>query len=123
MKNLFVLCSIAVVITACGGKSKQVQDFIPGTYVNAAEGEFGVARDTLVLTPLDALHYLMERHTAFRAIRKGKLLPVHLTVKRLECVYDPARLELSEPQSGRVFRFEPDKGVLLIHQAVYRKLH
>jgi len=122
MKNLFVLCSIAVVITACGGKSKQVQDFIPGTYVNAAEGEFGVAKDTLLISPLDGLHYLMVRRTAFRAIRKGKLLPAHLTVKKLECIYDPARLELSEPQSGRVFRFDPAQGVLLIHQAVYRKL-
>jgi hypothetical protein len=122
MKNLFVLCSIAVVITACGGKSKQVQDFIPGTYVNAAEGEFGVAKDTLLISSLDGLHYLMVRRTAFRAIRKGRMLPVHLTVKRFECVYDPARLELSEPQNGRVFRFDPAQGVLLIHQAVYRKL-
>jgi len=123
MKKLVFIFLLPLVLAACGGKSKQVQDFIPGTYVNAANGEFGLAKDTLVITPLDELRYLLVRRTAFRAVRRGRLLPEHRTVKQFECVYDPVKHELSEPQSGRVFRFDPDKRVLLIRQAVYRKLN
>lgn len=106
----------------CKGEAEKVRDFIPGTYVNAARSACAVAKDTLVISAEGELHYRLERHTAYHAMREGKLLPLRHNVAVYEAVFDPARLELSEPQSGRVFRVDRDKGVLLIHQAVYRKL-
>jgi hypothetical protein len=106
----------------CKGEAGKVQDFIPGTYVNQARGAYSVAKDTLLISAEREGHYRLERRTAYQAVREGKLLPERHKVAVYEAVYDPVKLELSAPQSGRVFRFDRDKGVLLIHQAVYRKL-
>ncbi|MCR8560452.1 hypothetical protein KXD93_22550 [Mucilaginibacter sp. BJC16-A38] len=122
MKSLLIIMGLPLVLAACHNQSKRVQDFIPGTYVNAAKGEYGVANDTLVITAGGELHYHLVWRTGYRALRDGKLLPRRLRVKNYETVFDPAKLELSEPQSGRVFRFDRARGVLLINQAVYRKL-
>ena len=106
----------------CKGEASKVQDFIPGTYVNSARSDYSVAYDTLVIRAECELHYRLERRTAYQAVWEGKLLPVRHKAVVYETVFDPAKLELSEPLSGRVFRFDRDKGGVLIHQAVYRKL-
>ena len=106
----------------CKGEAGKVQGFIPGTYVNSARSAYSVAYDTLVIRAESDLHYRLERRTAYQAMRNGKLLPLRHKAVVYETVFDPAKLELSEPQSGRVLRFDRDKKVLLIHQAVYKKL-
>src|ERR1700744_2846869 len=122
MKCLLVVLVLPLFWGGCKDQAEKVADFIPGTYVNAARGPFSVAYDTLVIRAESDRHYQLERRTAYQAVRTGKLLPVKHRVVVYETVFDPVKLELSEPQSGRVFRFDRDKGVLLIHQAVYRKL-
>lgn len=122
MKSLLFVFWLPLLWGGCKGEAGKVQDFIPGTYVNSARSAYSVAYDTLVIKGEGPLHYLLERRTAFQAVREGKLLPLRHKVAVFETLFDPVKLELSEPQSGRVFRFDRDKGVLLIHQAVYRKL-
>jgi hypothetical protein len=123
MKYLLLFIGMPVLFwSGCKEEAGKLGDFIPGTYVNEARGAFSRARDTLVIIPESGWHYRLQRRTAYQAVRGGKLLPVRHKVSVLETVFDPVKLELSDPQSGRVFRFDRARKVLLIHSAVYRKL-
>jgi hypothetical protein len=123
MKNLMLMAVLVTVIAACQSKSARVQQFINGVYVNRNRGELSVADDTLTFTHIDANHYLISRSTGYQAIRAGKLLPKRLKREKLEGTYDPANRVLNETTTGRVFRFDPDKGELLLKQAVYQKIN
>ncbi|MBS1503478.1 MAG: hypothetical protein JST32_15525, partial [Bacteroidetes bacterium] len=62
------------------------------------------------------------RHTAYQAIREGKLLPRKQKTEKLEGMYDPASQVLNETTTGRIYRFDPSAGTLSLKQAIYRKL-
>ena len=117
-----MLCGI-VLTAACQSKSTKVQAFIDGIYVNHARSAYAMADDTLTFTHMDGLNYLITRNTGYRAIRDGKLLPTKLKHEQVEGDYDPQTNLLNETTTGRVFRFNPDKGILLLKQAVYQKLN
>jgi hypothetical protein len=123
MRNLILMAALVIVFTACQSKSAKVQSFIEGSYVNHSAGDYAVADDTLTFSHTDANHYLVTRSTGFRAIRDGKLLPKRLRREKLEGIYDPVNRVLNETTTGRLFRFDPDKGELLLKQAVYRKIN
>jgi len=124
MKNILkiMLCGIAFIVV-CQSKTAKVQFFIDGIYVNHTKSEYAVADDTLTFTPTNGNHYVITHNTGYRAIRGGKLLPKKLKREKVEGDYDPQTNLLNETTTGRVFRFDPDKGVLLLKQAVYRKLN
>ena len=125
MKKLikhFMVIGMAV-ITACQSKSAKVRSFIDGVYVNHSQGEYGVADDTLIFTHTDADYYSITRNTGYQAIRNGKLLPKKIKRGKFDGIYDPQNQVLNETTTGRLFRFDPDKGVLLLKQAVYRKIN
>ena len=111
-----------LLLAACQSKNSQTQDFIPGTYVNSAKGEYAVANDTLVIRQADGNNYQITRRTGYQAIRHGKLLPKHSKVQILNSVWDSNKQELDEVTTGRIFRFDTDKKLLLINQASYQKL-
>lgn len=121
-KSLWAAVMI-LLIAACQSKTSQTQNFIPGTYVNFTKGDYAIAYDTLVITQMDDAHYLITRKTTYQAIRDGKILPKRHKVKKLDAVWDSGKQELDETTTGRVFRFDKDKRVLMIHQAVYRKIN
>jgi len=110
-------------IAACQSKSGKVQAFIEGSYVNHAQSEYAIADDTLVFTHTDANHYIITRNTGYQAIRDGKLLPKKFKHGKFDGIYDPQNRVLNETTTGRLFRFDPDKGVLLLNQAVYQKVN
>ncbi|SDH53289.1 hypothetical protein ACQ86K_12920 [Mucilaginibacter sp. P19] len=120
--KFFMLCGIAF-IAACHSKSAKVQLFIDGIYVNHAQSEYSIADDTLVFTHTDNQHYLIKRNTGYQAIRNGKLLSKKHKLEKVEGDYDSATELLNETNTGRVFRFDPDKGILMLKQAVYRKIN
>ncbi|MBS1501072.1 MAG: hypothetical protein JST32_03350 [Bacteroidetes bacterium] len=125
MKKLikpFMFIGMAV-IAACQGKSAKVQSFIDGMYVNHSQSEYAIADDTLIFAHTDADHYSITRNTGYRAIRDGKLLPKKFKRGKFDGIYDPQNRVLNETTTGRLFRFDPDKGVLLLKQAVYRKIN
>ena len=113
---------ISLLMAACQSQTSKTQDFIPGTYVNFAKGDYAIANDTLLITQLSDNNYQLIRKTTYQAIRNGKLLPKHHKTDKLVAVYDPQKLELDETTTGRVFRFDPDKHILLIKQASYQKI-
>lgn len=119
--QLFMLAGIAI-MGACQSKAGKVQSFIDGVYVNHTRGELSVADDTLAFTHTDADHYLITRNTGYQAIRHGRLLKKKIRLEKLEGTYDPLNRVLNETTTGRVFRFDPAKGVLLLKRAVYRKI-
>jgi major membrane immunogen (membrane-anchored lipoprotein) len=116
-----MLCGIAF-IAACQSKTTQVQTFIDGIYVNHAQSDYGIANDTLTFTHADGQHYIITRNTGYQAIRNGKLLPKKYKLEKVEGDYDSQANVLNETTAGRVFHFNPAKRMLLLNQAVYRKL-
>lgn len=124
MKATFKLMIAAIcLLAACQSKNSKTQDFIPGTYVNAAKGEYAIANDTLIIKQADDNNYQITRRTTYQAIRDGKLLPKHNKVENVNAVWDNNKQELDEPITGRVFRFDMVNKSLLINQAVYHKLN
>ncbi|MDR6941375.1 hypothetical protein [Mucilaginibacter pocheonensis] len=110
-------------LAACQSKTTKVQAFIDGIYVNHAQSEYGVADDTLTFTHTDGQHYIITRNTGYQAIRNGKLLPKKYKLEKVEGDYDSQTNLLKETTAGRVFHFNPAKRLLLLNQAVYRKLN
>ncbi|HWZ35202.1 MAG TPA: hypothetical protein VNW51_03540 [Mucilaginibacter sp.] len=121
-KVKIMLCGIAL-IAACQSKTSKVQSFIDGIYVNHAQSEYAIADDTLIFTHTDASHYIITRNTGYQAIRNGRLLTKKHKAEKLDGNYDAQNEVLNETTTGRVFRFNPDKGNLMMKQAIYRKLN
>lgn len=118
-----MMIAAILLLAACQSKNSKTQDFIPGTYVNAAKGEYAIANDTLTIKQTDGNNYRITRRTTYQAIRDGKLLPKHNKVENVNAVWDNNKQELDEPITGRVFRFDIANKSLLINQALYHKLN
>jgi hypothetical protein len=124
MKATFKMMIAAIcLLAACQSKTAKVQSFIDGIYVNHAQSEYGIADDTLTFTHTDGGHYIITRNTGYQAIRDGKLLPKKHKLEKVEGDYDSQTNLLNETTAGRVFHFNPDKRILILKQAVYRKLN
>jgi len=125
MKNYlhFFIIAPLIWLAACNKKADQIKSFIPGTYVNFAKGAYAQANDTLVITLVKDNAFLITRNTTYQAIREGKLLPRRRQVRRLNGIYDTQNQVLDETTNGRIFRFELDKRLLKVNQAVYKKIN
>jgi major membrane immunogen (membrane-anchored lipoprotein) len=110
-------------LVACQSKTAKVQSFIDGIYVNHAQSEYGIANDTLTFTHTDGQHYIITRNTGYQAIRNGKVLPKKYKLEKAEGDYDSQTNLLNETTAGRVFHFNPVRRLLILNQAVYRKLN
>jgi hypothetical protein len=124
MKAKFKLMIAAIcLLAACQSKTAKVQSFIDGIYVNHAQSEYGIADDTLIIKQVDGNNYQIMRRTTYQAIRNGKLFPKHSKVQNLNAIWDSNKQELDELITGRVFRFDVAKKLLLINQASYHKIN
>jgi hypothetical protein len=125
MKRAYLVLALAIIgLTACQNQSDSVKAFIPGTYINAAKGEYAQAEDTLIITLTGNNTYLITRNTTYRAIRDGKFLPKHHKVRKLNGVFDPQTHLLNETINGEVFRFDPAKRVLINNsKGEYKKIN
>jgi major membrane immunogen (membrane-anchored lipoprotein) len=110
-------------LAACQSKTAKVQSFIDGIYVNHAQSEYGIANDTLTFTHTDGQHYIITRNTGYQAIRNGKVLSKKYKLEKVEGDYDSQTNLLNETTAGRVFHFNPVRRLLILNQAVYRKLN
>ncbi|NOW95853.1 hypothetical protein [Mucilaginibacter sp. SG564] len=117
-----MLCGMSF-LAACQGGTAEAQSFIDGMYLNHARGIYAIADDTLIFTHTLDKYYIITRHTGYQRIRDGKLLPKMHKLERVEGDFDRQSNLLRETTAGRVFRFDPDKGILILKQAVYRKLN
>jgi hypothetical protein len=125
MKNYihFFIIAPLIWLAACNKKADQIKSFVPGTYTNFAKGTYAQANDTLVITLVKDNTFLITRNTTYQAIREGRLLPKHRQVKLLNAIYDSQNQVLDETTNGRVMRFDLDKRLLKVNQAVYQKIN
>lgn len=117
-----LLAVAAMMFAACQSNSKKTECAVTGIYANSSNGDYGVAKDTIIVSQTDDTHYHISERTTYQAIRDGKLLPPHSMVKNYPGEYDPQKQELNETVTGRTFQFNPEKQQLLINQAVYTKI-
>ncbi|WP_214071882.1 hypothetical protein [Mucilaginibacter sp. dw_454] len=111
-------------LAACGGKSREVRDFIPGTYVNHAQSAYSIADDTLVIKA-DALTengYQLTRRTGFSRVLNGQLQATQHKTKVFTAVWDEAKQTLQITQNGLIILFQPGGHQLEIANSKYRKL-
>lgn len=103
---------------------QDVRSFIPGTYVNYAEGEFSVAYDTLLIQPMDAGSdaYRIYRNTAFRRVVEGKLGSAEQRHEKWLAVYDEKTRTLLESKKGKTISIFPDSGLVVVGSREYRKV-
>jgi hypothetical protein len=124
MRKIIAILFIAITgLAACNLKGDQIKSFIPGTYVNAAKGEYAWAEDTLVINATGGNAYLITRNTTYQAIRDGRLLRKHHQTQKLNAVFDSQKQELNELTNGRIITFDPNKHLLKVNQAIYHKLY
>jgi len=123
MKKLSFILLACAVLFSCQTPTARRLAFIPGAYATTASSELSSARDTLVFTRLDQNHFGLVRRTAYQPVRNGKRLPWRHWMKEFRALWDPLKQELTEEKTGLVFRFDVDKGVLLVGKAVYHKIN
>jgi hypothetical protein len=124
MKNLVIIIGLMVLGCALlfGCSSDEVRDFMPGTYVNSAGGEFSVASDTLAIELLEGNNYVIHRRTGFNLITDGKLGKREYEVEKWTAVYSSDTQVLTETKKGKLISFFPDRGSLSVGRRVYKKI-
>lgn len=120
IKLLLGLCSCFALASCSGDK---VRDFMPGTYVNSAGGEFSMASDTLTVELLEGNNYKIFRSTGFNIISDGKLGPREIEAEVWTCAYSGATKTLTELKKGKVISFFPEKEALVIGRRLYKKIN
>jgi UDP-N-acetylmuramate-alanine ligase len=122
MKNLIILCAVAVwLMTAC--TADKTRTFIPGTYVNAAQGEFSIANDTLVIEATESNNYLIHRKTGFNIITDGKKSKREYETEEWQAIYDEATKSLTETRKGKLITFYPEANKLMVGKREYKKIN
>jgi len=122
MKIFKILVGLGLSFALASCFSDQVRDFMPGTYVNSAGGEFSVASDTLILKKIEGNNYQIFRRTGYNLIRDGQIGAREYETDVWTCAYSPATKTLTESRHGKVISFYPDRGALQVSRRVYEKI-
>jgi len=122
MKNPTILPILLVAaMTACN--SDKTQDFIPGTYVNHAEGDYSVASDTLIIKSQENNSYLIHRKIGFHTIRNGKPGKEQYEKEEWRATYNTENKTLTETSKGKVITPLPEANKLLVERSEYLKIN
>ncbi|WPV02148.1 hypothetical protein SNE26_10210 [Mucilaginibacter sp. cycad4] len=111
--KIMAVCLLTV--SACHNATKGKQNFIPGTYVDSTQTEYGKAMDTLVIKHLDGPNYQIDSRATKQAIRDGKVLPAHHESNKRGATWDTQKEQLIEIVSGRVYTFQPYKHTMMLN--------
>ena len=122
MKTINILLALGLSFALASCASDEVRDFIPGTYVNSAGGEFSIASDTLILERIEGNNYRVFRRTGYNLISNGKVGLREFETEVWACAYSPATKTLTESRKGKVISFYPDRGVLQVSRRMYEKM-
>jgi hypothetical protein len=122
-KQLLGIALAAVLLAGCQSKTDIVREFIPGTYVHNASGEYSVAQDTLFISAGDNNAFSITRKVTYQAVRDGKVLPPRHLEQHFKGVYDAQKQFLNEVTTGRLFFFDPLRRELKVNTATYQKLN
>jgi len=123
MKAFKFLLELCLCFALAGCTSDKVRDFMPGTYVNSAGGEFSIASDTLKIERIEGNSYQVLRSTGYNLIRDGKVGKREHGTELWSCTYSPATKTLTELKKGKLISFFPEKGALAAGRRVYKKIN
>lgn len=118
--NVILIAIAAILMTAC--TSDKTRDFIPGTYVNHAEGEYSTASDTLIIIASESNNFTIERKTGFKRIRNGKTGKQEYETEDWKAIYDEGTKSLTETGKGKLLTFYPEANKLLVGKREYKKI-
>jgi hypothetical protein len=118
--NIILIVIAAVLLAACS--SDETRAFIPGTYVNHAEGEYSVADDTLLIESSESNNYRIIRKTGFNQIRNKKQGRREYETEDWTAIYDEGTKTLTETRKGKLLTFYPESGRLFVGKKEYRKI-
>jgi hypothetical protein len=122
MKTLKILTLIAcaMVIIAC---NTQTDSAVSGIYVTAFKNEYTIANDTLIIAVfnLESGTYNVERHSGYKRIREGKVLPKEFKRENWTATFDKDKQVLQETQLGKQLYINTQKGTLSFG-ATYQKI-
>lgn len=123
LKFLIVLLCPLLLLWSCSRFGRNAKrDFLPGSFVNAAEGEYSVAWDTLVISPLSDKDYKILRKTAFHRKRSGKLMDRELREQNWVAIFDEKAGLLQVLKTGKLISIYPDSGMIVVGERRYHKL-
>lgn len=120
IKLLLGLC-FGFALAAC--QEDKVRDFMPGSYVNLAGGEFSMASDTLKVELVEGNNYRVLRSTGYNLIRNGKAGRREYHTEFWSCFYSAAPNHLTELRKGKVIAFFPRQGELSVGKRIYKKIN
>jgi outer membrane lipopolysaccharide assembly protein LptE/RlpB len=125
MKTLAIilLAAMTSILAACN-HSVDTYSFIPGTYVNHAEGEFSIAYDTLIIQPMSDQNasYRILRKTGFRRVENNHPQVLQRESEEWVALYNDATKSMQETKRGKVITFYPDANRLMVGKREYQKI-
>lgn len=125
MKTKIILMAlISALLMACNGGATDARSFIPGTYVNYAEGEYSIAYDTLIIQPMSEQNstYRIYRKTAYQRKENGKLMNLQRENEQWVALYNEETKSMQETKRGKMITVYPDAGRILVANREYTKL-
>lgn len=124
MKTKYFLLLLGVLgLAACKG-TRDLQSFIPGTYVDHAKGAYSESWDTLIIGDFNQVKgsYSIVRKTGFRRLENGKQGRLEYDAERWLGIWEEESESIQVPRNSRIISFYPDSGVLLLGTREFRKL-
>lgn len=106
-------------LAACHGDP--AREFLSGTFVSSATGEFSKTDDTLVVQPAASNNFLLHRRTGYNLIRAGAMGKRQYEREEWQAVYNESTRSLNELQKGKLITVYPDSGYILIGKRKYIK--
>lgn len=123
MKAIKLLLVLSSCLALANCTTDKVSDFMPGTYVNSAGGEFSIASDTLKVELVEGNNYQILRSTGYNLILGGKVGARQREAEQWSCAYNTATKTLTELKKGKIISFFPEKEALVVGRRVYKKIN
>ena len=123
MKTMKFLLGLCLGFALAGCSSDKVCDFMPGTYVNSAGGEFSVASDTLKVELVEGNQYRVFRRAGYNLLRDGRIGKREFGAEVWSCAYSTDTKTLTELKKGKMISFYPDSGILKVGRRIYKKIN
>ena len=124
IKIILIAITSALLMACKGGGATDTRSFIPGTYVNYAEGEYSIAYDTLIIQPMSEQNssYRIYRKTAYQRRESGKLMKLPRENEQWTALYNDQTKSMQENKYGKVITIYPDANRILVGNREYTKL-
>ncbi len=126
MKNYLFVSGVLLLLLACeSSENDEIRAFIPGTYVRFSEHKMRKEYDTIKIKVISepGNNYSLIRTSSFQRKMDKKEFPWEYTKQVWTAAYDENKRVLNETRKGKVLSFVPEKDMLLVGTAEYKKIN